>query len=73
MMQALGVSLDVIDRCQNHVLAGSKVRRHYLHHDYAEAKKAAWAKIGERLTTILNENRQPTRFLATSGISRILL
>ncbi|CAI8924929.1 hypothetical protein EMIT0P171_40177 [Pseudomonas sp. IT-P171] len=28
MMQALGVSLDVIDRCQNHVLAGSWVRRH---------------------------------------------
>lgn len=27
MMQALGVSLDVIDRCQNHVLAGSRVRR----------------------------------------------
>jgi integrase len=38
MMQALGVSLDVIDRCQNHVLAGSRVRRHYLHHDYAEEK-----------------------------------
>ncbi|MEQ7920345.1 site-specific integrase [Xanthomonas sp. WHRI 1810A] len=42
MMQALGVSLDVIDRCQNHVLAGSRVRRHYLHHDYAEEKKCAW-------------------------------
>ncbi len=39
MMQGLGVSLDVIDRCQNHVLAGSRVRRHYLHHDYAEEKK----------------------------------
>jgi integrase len=55
MMQALGVSLDVIDRCQNHVLAGSKVRRHYLHHDYAEEKKAAWALLGDRLTQILNE------------------
>jgi hypothetical protein len=30
MMQALGVMPDVIDRCQNHVLAGSRVRRHYL-------------------------------------------
>lgn len=29
MMQALGVNPDVIDRCQNHVLSGSKVRRHY--------------------------------------------
>jgi integrase len=32
LMQRLGVSLDIIDRCQNHVLPGSKVRRHYLHH-----------------------------------------
>jgi hypothetical protein len=24
MMQASGISLDVIDRCQNHVLAGSQ-------------------------------------------------
>jgi len=41
MMLALGVSLEVIDRCQNHVRAGSRVRRHYLHHDYAEKKKRA--------------------------------
>lgn len=39
MMQAWGISLDVIDRCQNRVLAGSRVRRHYLHNDYAEEKK----------------------------------
>ena len=46
MMQALGVNLDVIDRCQNHVLAGSRVRRHYLHHDYAKEKNgrgSCWA------------------------------
>ena len=30
---------DVIDRCQNHVLAGSRVRRHYLKHDYADEAK----------------------------------
>lgn len=30
MMQSLGVSLDVIDRCQNHVMAGSRVRRQEL-------------------------------------------
>ena len=30
LMQKLGVSLEMINRCQNHVLAGSKVRRHYL-------------------------------------------
>lgn len=53
MMQALGISLDVIDRCQNHVLAGSRVRRHYLHHDYAAEKKDAWNLLGEKLTDIM--------------------
>ena len=52
-MQALRVSPDVIDRCQNHVLPGSKVRRHYLHHDYAEEKREAWRLLGERLEAIL--------------------
>lgn len=54
MMQALGVSLEVIDRCQNHVLAGSKVRRHYLHHDYAAEKAAAWRLLGEHISVILS-------------------
>lgn len=53
MMQQLGISLDIIDRCQNHVMAGSKVRRHYLHHDYAQEKAQAWGKLGERLAGIL--------------------
>ncbi|MET3132846.1 integrase [Oxalobacteraceae bacterium GrIS 1.11] len=53
MMQQLGISLDTIDRCQNHVLPGSKVRRHYLHHDYADEKRAAWAMLSERLKEIL--------------------
>jgi integrase len=53
MMQKLGVSLDVIDRCQNHVLGGSKVRRHYLHHDYAEEKREAWAALGRRIEQVL--------------------
>lgn len=54
LMQGLGIALDVIDRCQNHVLAGNKIRRHYLHHDYAEEKRAAWKTIGEKLQSILN-------------------
>ncbi|RJG05842.1 site-specific integrase [Noviherbaspirillum cavernae] len=53
MMQSLGVSMDMIDRCQNHVLAGSKVRRHYLHHDYASEKREAWARLGGQLSAIL--------------------
>ena len=54
MMQALRISPDVIDRCQNHVLPGSKVRRHYLHHDYAEEKREAWRLLGERIQAILS-------------------
>lgn len=53
MMQELGVTLEIIDRCQNHLLGGSKVRRHYLHYDYAKEKNAAWCLLGERLEHIL--------------------
>lgn len=56
IMQRLGVSLDVIDRCQNHLIAGSKVRRHYMHHDYANEKALAWAKLGDELTRIIGGN-----------------
>jgi integrase len=54
MMQSLGVALDIIDRCQNHVLAGSKVRRHYMHHDYKDETREAWRLLGDRLSLILN-------------------
>ena len=53
MMQELGVTLEIIDRCQNHLLGGSKVRRHYLHHDYAKEKTEAWRLLGEKLELIL--------------------
>lgn len=54
MMQAMGIPFDVIDRCQNHVLPGSKVRRHYLHHDYAQEKRDAWQRLGEMLDEMLS-------------------
>nr|WP_232244679.1 site-specific integrase [Pseudomonas citronellolis] len=53
MMQEIGVTLEIIDRCQNHLLGGSKVRRHYLHHDYAKEKTEAWRLLGEKIETIL--------------------
>lgn len=53
MMQELGVTLEIIDRCQNHLLGGSKVRRHYLHYDYAKEKTEAWRLLGEKLESIL--------------------
>jgi integrase len=57
MMQALGVPPDVIDRCQNHVLAGSKVRRHYLTHEYASETREAWAKLGTEIESILKRGK----------------
>jgi integrase len=54
LMQSLGVSFDTIDRCLNHVLPGSKVRRPYFHHEYAQETREAWRLLGERLSLILN-------------------
>lgn len=53
MMQAIGVLLNTIDRCQNHVLKGSEVRRHYLHYDYAKQKREAWELLSVRLRKLL--------------------
>jgi integrase len=55
MMQALGVTPEVIDRCQNHVLAGSRVRRHYMVHEYDDEKREAWGLLGAKLAEILAE------------------
>lgn len=45
MMQQVGVSLDIIDCCQSHVLSGSQVCRRYMHDDYA-GEKRGWAVLG---------------------------
>ncbi|MFS0754483.1 tyrosine-type recombinase/integrase [Noviherbaspirillum sp. 1P10PC] len=54
LMQKLKVAPDVIDACLNHKLHGSKVRRHYLHHDYAEEMREAWQLLGARLEQIIH-------------------
>ena len=53
MMQKLKISREVINLCQNHVI-GSKVDRVYLLDDYADAKREAWKKLGDRLEAILS-------------------
>lgn len=53
MMQRFGVHLDVIDRCQNHVLEGSRVRRSYFHYEYANEKREAWAVPGRQIEKAL--------------------
>lgn len=60
LMQKMGISLDVIDRCQNHVLPGGRVRRHYLHHDYKAEKTQAWQRLGEHLECLLRDKKPPT-------------
>ncbi len=55
MMQALGVSPDVIDRCQNRVLAGSRVRRHDLKHEYNDEKRGAWRLLGAEIERVLGQ------------------
>ena len=55
LMQQLKVHRDVINLCQNHVI-GSKVDRVYLLDEYADEKREAWQKLGDRLEAILNAN-----------------
>lgn len=54
MMQQLKVDRDVINLCQNHVI-GSKVDRVYLLEEYADEKREAWHKLGDRLDEILSD------------------
>jgi len=62
MMQGLGIVPDTIDRCQNHVLPGSKVRRHYLHYDFAQQKLEAWEALGKHLQkNLATENTATNR------------
>lgn len=53
MMQQLKVHRDVINLCQNHVI-GTKVDRVYLLDEYADEKRDAWHKLGDKLESILS-------------------
>ena len=55
MMQKLKIHRDVINLCQNHVI-GSKVDRVYLLDEYADEKRDAWEKLGNRIEAILNSD-----------------
>jgi hypothetical protein len=52
-MQKLKINRDVINLCQNHTI-GTKIDRSYLLDDYADEKREAWNKLGDRLEAILN-------------------
>lgn len=53
LMQKLKISREVINLCQNHVI-GTIVDRVYLLDDYADEKREAWNKLGDRLEAILS-------------------
>jgi integrase len=53
LMQKLKINRDVINLCQNHTI-GTKIDRSYLLDDYADEKREAWNKLGDRLEAILN-------------------
>jgi len=67
-MQRLRIPNDVIDRCQNHVLGGPTVRRHYLLYDYADEKRGAWEKLGAHVDAMLkskgSDGRKPASALS---------
>ena len=54
-LQGLKVDLNVIDRCQNHVLKGPKIRRSYQHHEYEymDEIREAWITLGSHLEKCL--------------------
>lgn len=52
IMQSLGVSEHVRERCLNHVVGG-KIGRVYGRYDFAKEKREAWQVLGDRLDAIL--------------------
>ena len=55
LMQQIRIQPDIIDRCQNHYLGGSLVRRSYQQHDYAQEMREAWSKLGTRLDDLMQK------------------
>ena len=53
IMQSLGVLPDIIDRCQNHILIGNKIRKHYQFYLYKEEMREAWKKLGNKISLVL--------------------
>ena len=42
------------------------MRRHYLHHDYANEKRDAWRLLGERLEILTNPDAEEVMLLAAT-------
>lgn len=57
LMVAMGVSPEVVDRCQNHKEA-NRIRRIYQRHDYRTEMHEAWRLLGERLDLLSREDTE---------------
>lgn len=53
MMGNLGMSADVIERCLNHT-EQDRLKRTYHQHQMLDEQKAAWHRLGERLSLLLS-------------------
>ncbi|MFZ6754335.1 tyrosine-type recombinase/integrase [Undibacterium sp. Dicai25W] len=71
IMQRLNIPLVTINRCQNHVVPGEKVNRHYLHHDYARETKEAWDLLGDYLGVAMRGDDTEEFVLSNTVTNRI--
>lgn len=67
IMQSLGISENIIDRCQGHVVHSgkNKIRRHYQLYEFADEKREAWQMLGDYLDRLL-----PSDLTAPKTLSR---
>lgn len=55
LMAELGISREIINLCQNH-LVGSSIDRHYIHYDHRDKKSDAWNQLGQELQKLIPSN-----------------
>lgn len=69
IMQSLGISENIIDRCQGHVVhtGKNKIRRHYQLYEFTDEKREAWQKLGDYLDHLLpSDQTLPRRLRANT-------
>lgn len=54
LMQELKIPIHIIHGCQNHKFYSDKITETYFQYEYADEKKEAWYKLGEKIEEILN-------------------
>lgn len=57
------LNIQGVERCQHHVLAGSRLRRCKLRHDYAEQRKHAWNLLPDKRPHNPNNKKLPPQIV----------